>query len=135
MRDGVSKKSAWWKRILKFVVFSPIKVIFILALLYFGAQAYLFDPSFSNKTAFFLVVGLWILVTLVKHAVFLMIILVILGGGAWWYYQYSHQEQKQCEEQGGYWNSNTQVCEEKVSPMGKFKKIFDKVTQDKINSK
>lgn len=125
------KKTKWWKKLLKMIIKSPVNTLFGLAVICFGAQAYMFDPTITNKIALFAIIGLWVFWFLAKQAFMLLITLGLLIGGASMYYTYTHQEAKKCEEAGGYWNSNTQVCEEKRSWWDKVKAYFNKTVQSK----
>ena len=128
------KKSGLWKKILKRIIKSPINSIFIIALLYFGMQAFMFSQTLSDKVAFFAVIGVWVLFFIAKQIFLFLIILLLLGGGAYLYYDYTHHEAKQCEQNGGYWNSNTQTCEEKKSSWERLKAFWER-NQQKIKEK
>ena len=120
------KKTRLLKIILKRAIKSPINSIFIVAALYSATQAFLLSQTFSDKAVFFMVIGVWILFFLAKQLFLFLILILLLGGGAYLYYDYTHKEARQCEENGGYWNSNTQICEEKKSSCEKLKNFWEK---------
>lgn len=119
-------KSSLGVKFLKLILKSPIRSIFVVALMYFGAQAFVFSQTLTDKIAFFAVIGVWILFFVAKQMFFFLTLLCLLGGGAYLYYDYTHREAKQCEQEGGYWNANTQTCEEKKSSWERLKAFWDK---------
>ena len=54
---------------------------------------------------------------MLRHLFIILLILIVIGGGVYLYYSHSRQEQVACEQKGGYWNSNTKICEEKICPI------------------
>ncbi len=119
------KKSHWLKKFFKICLLSPVNILFVLALAYYGTKAYYFNPSIMNKAIFLGIVALWGLWFIAKHMMMLLIVIGILGGGAYLWYDLSQKEARKCEESGGFWNENTRVCEEKVSFTDKVKKFID----------
>lgn len=120
---------SFWKKFLKLLINSPIRSIFILALLYFGVQAFVFSQTLADKIAFFAVIGVWILFFVAKQIFLFLVLVCLLGGGAYLYYDYTHREAKQCEQNGGYWNNNTQTCEEKKSSWERLKAFWERNKQ------
>ena len=71
------------------------------------------------------VVFLWLLwlfakaiITLVLSAI--VIILIVYG----WYY-YTHYDQIVCKNNGGVWNEEKQICEEKVNILERIKDVWE----------
>lgn len=116
----------WLKKILKSFFFSPINTVFFIALLYFGAQAYFFDPTIKSKLICLAVLAIWIFLFLARHVVLLLVVLGLLGAGSYMYYQYSHKEQRQCEESGRYWNKKTSTCEDNIPLLEQVKRFLKK---------
>ena len=108
--------------VLKFILKSPINSIFILAAVCFAVIAFGISPTLENKTIFFVIIGLWVFWFLAKQVLIILVVLGLLGGGAYLYYEYSHQEQRQCEQSGGFWNKETKTCEETVPLWEKAKR-------------
>lgn len=112
--------NSWLKRFFKIFLFSPVNMVFIVALLWFAAKAYILEPSFSNKIIVYAILGLWIFWIIARYMIILFVALALLAGGYYAYYQYSHREQRKCEETGGYWNEKTNTCEAKRTILEKI---------------
>ncbi len=123
--DNQENKSGLLKRLLKACLRSPVNFLFSCAVVYCALQAYVLAPSLINKMILLGVVGLWMIWFLAKHLIVLLVVLALLGGGAYVYYELTGREARKCEENGGFWNKNTQTCEEKVSLFDKVKKLFE----------
>lgn len=132
MSDGSSNN--WLKRFFKAFLFSPVNLVFIIALSWFGAKAYLWEPSFTNKIIFFGIIGLWVFWIIARYMIILFVVLALLGGGYYAYYQYSHREIKKCEESGGIWNKETKTCEAKLTIWQKIDRLFSQQPADKKNA-
>lgn len=130
MAEEVVKKVSWWKKILKYILKSPVNTIFIVALLYFGVRAFAFDQTFTKTMTFFAIAALWVFWFVAKQVFIFLIVLGLLAGGGYYYYQYLHLEEKKCEESGGYWNKETKACEEKVPLLEQAKRFLKKVVND-----
>jgi len=118
-------KPKWWVGVIKYCLMSPVNVLFGLALIYFSSMAYLFEPSLTNKVITYVILGFWIFWFLAKQIFVLMILLCLLAVGGYWYYTYAHQEASKCEDAGGYWNDNKQICEEKIPFWMKLQKMIE----------
>ncbi len=117
-----SAKSSLLGKFLKSFIKSPINTLFILAAVCFAVIAFGISPTLENKTIFFVIIGLWVFWFLAKQVLIILVVLGLLGGGAYLYYEYSHQEQRQCEQSGGFWNKETKTCEETVPLWEKAKR-------------
>ena len=117
-----SAKSSLPKKLLKFFIKSPINTLFVLAAVCFAIMAFGISPSLENKTIFFIIIGLWVFWFLAKQVLIILVVLGLLSGGAYLYYEYSHREQRQCEQSGGFWNKETKTCEENVPLLEKAKR-------------
>ena len=114
-----------WK-LAKKMLFSPVSTAFILAILYFATQVYLFEDTMTNKLILFALICGWILLFLLRHMVILFVVLVLVAGGAFLYYQQAQQEIRKCEESGGYWNKKTKTCEKTVPLLEQAKRFIKK---------
>ncbi len=103
------------KRIVLSALKSPINTVLLVLLLYFGLKAYAFDGTLLDKLTAFGVLALWMFWFIAKHMLIILVLLVLLGGSAYFYYEYAHQQEKECERNGGEWNDQTKTCEEKQS--------------------
>lgn len=132
---GEGHTNSWLTRFFKGFLFSPVNLVFIIALSWFGAKAYLWEPSFTNKIIFFGIIGLWMFWIIARYMIILFVVLALLGGGYYAYYQYSNREIKKCEESGGVWNKETKTCEAKLTIWQKidrwFQQAADKTTSEK----
>lgn len=117
---------SWWWKLAKKMLFSPINTAFILAILYFAAQVYLFEDSITNRLILFALIGGWLLLFLLKHMVLLLVVLILVAGGGFFYYQQTQQEIRKCEEAGGYWNKKTKTCEKTVPLLEQAKRFIKK---------
>jgi len=112
------------------VIFSPVNIIFVIAAAYFGAQAYLWQPTLINKLIFYGIVALWVFWIIARYMIYLFVALALVGGGYYAYYQYSTREIRKCEDAGGVWNKETQTCEAKKSLLEKITSQVDKLFTD-----
>ena len=117
--------NSWLKRFFKIFLFSPVNMVFIVALLWFAAKAYIWEPSFSNKIIVYAILGLWIFWIIARYMIILFVALALLAGGYYAYYQYSHREQRKCEETGGYWNKNKHLRSQ-THHFGKNRHIYQR---------
>ncbi len=104
----------YWKRIVFSALKSPINTFFILIL--FGYAFYIYglgNDAFFHKIQMIGIFLLWMLWLIARYVLVLLLVFGLIGVGAYLYYDYTHQEQWQCEEDGGYWNKKTKICEEK----------------------
>jgi len=132
---SAGQTNSWIKRFFTAFLFSPVNVIFIIALLWFGAKAYLWEPVFTNKIIFFGIIGLWIFWIVARYMIILFVVLALLGGGYYAYYQYSHREIKKCEEAGGVWNKETKTCEAKLTIWQKIDRWFRQAAEEQAAGK
>ncbi len=114
------KKILWW------IISSPVSVAFIIGLSYFGFQAFVLGNNpFFNKLIMCGIGIIWFLWFMLRHLFIILLILIVIGGGVYLYYSHSRQEQVACEQKGGYWNSNTKICEEKISFWQNIQKMWE----------
>lgn len=106
-------KPSLLKRIILSALKSPINTVLLVLLLYFGLKAYAFDGTLLDKLTAFGVLALWMFWFIAKHMLMILLLILFLSGGAYFYYEYTHQQEKECEANGGEWNRKTKVCEEK----------------------
>ena len=119
----------WFIRLLKAMLFSPLNSLAILALLYFGFQAYVLGNSpWLNKMYMLGVVALWAFLFLAKNLLKLILILLLAAILFYGYYTYSRRDITACEESGGTWNSQTEQCEAPRTWLDKLKEIWQKST-------
>lgn len=119
------QKPHWTIRLLKAMVLSPINTAAILALLYFGSRAYIFniDPMF-NKLLMGCVAALWLILFLVRHLLKLIITIIIIFLIIYGVYYWSRRDIVACEDSGGTWNEQTQSCEIPQNWFDKLKKLW-----------
>ena len=106
-------KLGLFKHILLVALKSPINTILFLAFSYFGLKAYVFGDALIDKLIMFGILALWMFWFIAKHMLMILLLILLLGGGAYFYYEYTHQQEKECEANGGEWNRDTKVCEER----------------------
>ena len=126
MAEEKESRPYWWVVLLKKMLFSPINTVFILAILYFAAQVYLFEGTMTNKLILFAFIFGWLLLFLLKHLFILFVVLALVAGGGFLYYQQTQQEIRKCEESGGYWNKKTKTCEKTVPLLEQAKRFIKK---------
>lgn len=122
--ENNEKQRPWWQRILLAVVRSPINTLFGLALLYFAFRAFVWGGAMADKTAFFVVIGLWAFYLLAKGVLKIVLIVILLLCAGYGYYHFTHLDNSQCEQSGGVWNDKTGTCEEKVGLWKRIEKIW-----------
>ncbi len=127
MSDNEEVKKSRIKRVLWWPIKSPLTFICIVALLYFGFQAYVLDNNPAmNKLVMLAIVSAWVILFVLKH-LFLLVLLVIAVGGIFYaYYQYTNRPRIECEEKGGVWVEETKTCEEKKGIMAEIQKTINK---------
>ncbi len=101
----------------KYILFVSLKYLFISILFlffsYFGQNDYVFGDAMIDKLIMFGILALWMFWFIAKHMLMILLLILFLSGGAYFYYEYTHQQEKECEANGGEWNRKTKVCEEK----------------------
>ncbi|MBQ8464940.1 MAG: hypothetical protein IJ545_02905 [Alphaproteobacteria bacterium] len=126
----IVKKSKWWQKLLKLGLKSPVNTVFVLALIYFSLQAFVFDNSMHSKVVLFGVICLWAFWFVAKQVFAALIALGLLCSGGYLYYEYTHKEIKKCEASGGYWNKETKTCEAKVPLLEQAKRYLKKAVME-----
>lgn len=131
----MSEERSWKSKIFWWLVKSPVSVILFCSLVYFAFQAYVLNNQpVMNKLCMFGVLAVWGLWFVLRHMFGLLLILLLIGGGFYLYYAKDHKAETECENNGGYWNSNTKTCEEKVGVLEQIKKMWGDY-KDKEQSK
>lgn len=127
MSEENSEKSSVLKRILTWPIHYPLTAICLLALLYFGFQAYVLDNNPAlNKLIMLAIVTAWLILFILKHLMVLILLLLLTGGIFYAYYQYTNRPRIECEEKGGVWKEESQTCEEKTGVMAEIQKVINK---------
>lgn len=103
---------------------NPINTVFALAVFYFAAKVYIFGGGFTDKLFMTGAILLWALWFMAKHMLLLLLVVLLIAGGGYAYYAYNQKLKAECEQSGGSWNSNTKVCEEKVSFQDKVRRLW-----------
>lgn len=112
--NAEDQKDPLLKRILLWCLTSPVNVIFIVALIYYGIQAFVLGHNVMlNKLIMVGLAGGWILWFAAKNFLKILFVIVLIAAGAYGCYYFSHQEQHKCEDSGGVWDAKTQTCKEK----------------------
>lgn len=111
-----NKNGSRWKKILLSIAASPVNSLFGAVVLFYAARIFIFgqDTLFIKLEAGG-VVFLWLLWTFAKSLIKFLLFVALLAAGAFEYYQYSHRNEIACEDNGGRWNSEREICEEKSS--------------------
>ena len=114
MNDEQTSKRPLGKRFLGFCLKSPVNTLFALVLLGYAFYIYILgNDAFFHKIQMLGIFLLWMLWLIARYVLVLLLVFGLFGVGSYLYYDYTHQEQWQCEENGGYWNKQTKKCEEK----------------------
>lgn len=122
-------KNSKFKKIAIFCFKNIVNVIFCVLTIYYGFLAFILNIApLENKIMFGGVIFLWLLwlfakaiITMVLSAI--VVILILYG----WYY-YTHYDQINCKNNGGVWNKEKQICEEKVNILERIKDIWENNT-------
>ena len=123
--ENEEAKPSLLKRLLVWCLTSPVNVLFMAALLYYGVKGFVFkiDPMFS-KMIMVGIAGLWLLWTVGKSILKLLLFLFIAAGLAYGWYTYTQRDARACEESGGAWNQKTKTCDEKLDWKQKIVKMY-----------
>ncbi len=122
------------KKIALFCLKNIVNLFFGIAASYYALLAFVLEiaPT-ENKIMLAGVVVLWLLWLFAKAIITLVfsiiIVLLILYG---WYY-YNHYDEIVCKNNGGVWNKQEQICEEKVDLWQKIKDTWNKNNFFKIS--
>lgn len=104
------------KRILLYLLKSPVNFLLGLLTLYYGLRVFVFSAdTLTYKFNLVFVVLLWILWFFAKTFFKIFLLLLVIGMGFYGCYQYNHREKAACEKSGGVWNAQTRICEQKLS--------------------
>lgn len=117
-------------RALLIFIKNPINSIFALAILFFALKVYVFGGGFTDKLLMMGAIFLWVLWFMAKHVLLLLLLILLIAGGGYAYYSYNQKLKAECEQSGGAWNSNTKVCEEKVSFQEKVLRLWNGLTKN-----
>ena len=111
-----NKNGSRWKKILLSIAASPVNSLFGAVVLFYAARIFIFgQDTLLIKLEAGGVVFLWLLWTFAKSLIKILLFVSLLAAGAFGYYQYSHRNEIACEDNGGRWNSEREICEEKSS--------------------
>lgn len=111
-----NKNGSRWKKILLSIAASPVNSLFGAVVLFYAARIFIFgQDTLLIKLEAGGVVFLWLLWTFAKSLIKILLFVSLLAAGAFEYYQYSHRNEIACEDNGGRWNSEREICEEKSS--------------------
>lgn len=127
MSDSEENKKSRLKRVLWWPIKYPLTFVCVMALLYFGFQAYVLDSNPAmNKLVMLAIISAWVILFVLKHLLVLIFLVVALCGILYAYYQYTNRPRIECEEKGGIWVEDTQTCEEKKGIMAEIQKMINK---------
>lgn len=123
------EKKHWSLRLLGAMIFSPINTITLLALLYFGFQAYILgnDPVL-NKMIMLGIAVAWLILFLAKNLFKLILTIAVVLILFYGYYSWSRRDITACEESGGTWNAQTETCEAPQSWWQKLQNLWREST-------
>ena len=125
MSDKNEEKS-WWQKLLLWVVTSPVTVILLGVVAYYGARAYLLDiEPCRSKVMMFAALGLWVFCIVFKNLIKFLLLLAVVGAIAYGYYRYVNRDEIACKEAGRVWNEEKQICEDKLTFMEKLEKMWN----------
>lgn len=127
MTDTPEKKESRWKKFLWRCLKSPVNSLLVLALLYFGFQAYVLGHNpLINKGIMIGLVLLWLLWFIARNMLKLFLLLALAGGIAYGWYAFSQRKIAACENAGKVWNEEKQACEEKKTLTEKLERLWNK---------
>ena len=110
----IEKEQSWWKKILMFMLHSPVQSAFGIFTLFYVFRIFaLGQDDFTIKAQAVGIVFLWILWCVAKSIIKLLLFIALLLLGLYGYNYYTHHDEIACEENGGYWNVKEETCEEK----------------------
>ena len=135
MQEEQIEKSRW-KKVLLFVLRNFVNVIFAGMILYYAILAFVFEVSpLSNKMMLVGVFCLWLMWILAKSIIKIILAVLLVVALLVGWYHVSHYDEIQCKENGGVWNVQTQICEEKLSFFEKIQRFWKDRTSIKIEHK
>ncbi len=115
MSEDTNTKS-FFKRILSLIFKSPVSLLFIGAILWFLAKIYIIgQDTLLNKAYLIGICGLWIFWFVAKSFFKILLLILFAAGLFLGYYYLTNYNEITCKNNGGYWNSELTVCEEKLN--------------------
>lgn len=128
------KKENKFKKIATFCFKNVINIIFGLLAAYYALLAFVLDIApFENKVMLGGVIALWLLWIFAKAIITLVISIVIVLLIAYGWYHYTHYDEIVCKNNGGVWNKQEKICEEKVDLWQRIKDVWENRTFFKIS--
>ncbi len=119
------KETSKLKNIAKFCFKNFINVVLALLTTYYFLLAFVLEISpTENKIILTGVIVLWVFWLFAKAIITLVmsfIVLILIGYG---YYYYTHYDEIVCKNNGGVWNSEEKICEEKTTFIEKIKEAW-----------
>ena len=109
-------KGGWFSRILGFVFRNPLNILLFLGLGYCAFQAFVLQNApVLHKAAMGGIVFIWLFLFVAKNLFRIVLLLLIAAAVFYGFYYVAGHNRRACEENGGFWNANTQQCETKLS--------------------
>ena len=103
-----------FKRILGFILRNPINISCLLGIIYCSVQAFIFDNQpIMHKGILSAIVIIWGVLFVINHLFKLIMLLAVIIALIFGYNYWTGKDKRLCEENGGYWNSKKEICEEK----------------------
>ena len=123
------KKENRFKKIALYCFKNLVNIIFGLLATYYALLAFVLEVApFENKVMLGSVVALWLLWIFAKAVIVLVIsIIIVLLIAAGWYY-YTHYDEIACKNNGGVWNKQERICEEKVDLWKRIQEVWQNRT-------
>lgn len=120
------KNESFWKKLLMWGLTSPVTLIFIILILYYGTRAYVLEiDPWRSKVLMFAVAGLWVLWLVFKNLIKFLLLAAVAAAVFYGYYQYENRDKIACQEAGREWNEEKKICEEKLTFREKLVKMWD----------
>ena len=121
-----TSKDSWIKKVLKWLFLSPVNAVFILLLTYYGVRIFLLgQDSMAVKAQGAGVLFLWILWFAAKSIIKLLFVVMLVLAVAYGWYQYSRHDEIVCKDNGGNWNRELKICEEKLTLWQQIKRMME----------
>lgn len=118
-----TKSQSTAAKIFRFCIKYPINVAFAAVVLYFLFKIYIIgQDAFINKAYLFGTVGLWILWIIAQSFIKTLLLLLAACGAFYGYYYFSHYDEIMCKNNGGIWNQEQKICEEKLTVIQQVQK-------------
>ncbi len=131
-RMAEDKKESFWKKMLMWGLTSPVTLIFIVLILYYGMRAYVLEiDPWRSKVLMFAVTGLWVLWLVFKNLIKFLLLAAVAAAVFYGYYQYENRDKIACQEAGKEWNEEKKICEDKLTFMEKLEKMWNEYRNKK----